>query len=35
MAVCRINDVAALTGFSHEKRYGRFAGKKILAVKTR
>ena len=26
MAVCRINEVAALTGFSYEKMYGRFVG---------
>ena len=32
MAVGRINEVAALTGFSYEKIYGRFAGKKISAV---
>ena len=35
MAVGRINEVAALTGFSYEKMYGRFAGGKILAVITR
>ena len=28
MAVGRINEVAALTGFSYEKMYGRFAGQK-------
>ena len=35
MAVCRINEVAALTGFSYEKMYGRFVGGGILAVITR
>ena len=35
MAVGRINEVAALTGFSYEKMYGRFAGEKIWAVLTR
>ena len=28
MAVGRINEVAALTGFSYEKMYGRFSGQK-------
>ena len=35
MAVGRINEVVALTGFSYEKTYGRFAGKNILAVISR
>ena len=29
------NEVTALTGFSYEEMYGRFAGQKILAVITR
>ena len=29
MTVGRINEVAALTGFSYEKMYGRFAEQKI------
>ena len=29
VAVDRINEVAALTGFSYEKMYGRFDGEKI------
>ena len=28
MVIGRINEVAALTGFSYEKMYGHFAGKK-------
>ena len=32
MAVGHINEEAALTGFSYEKMYGRFAVKKRLAV---
>ena len=32
MVVGRINEVAALTGFSYEKMYGRFVGQKILAI---
>ena len=32
MAVTRINGVAALTGFSHKKMYGRFVGTKKVAV---
>ena len=35
MVIGRINEVAALTGFSFEKMYGRFGGQKILAVITR
>ena len=35
MAVGRINEMAALMGFSYEKMYVRFAGGKILAVLTR
>ena len=30
MAVGRINEVAALTGFSYEKMYGRFVGTKNI-----
>ena len=30
MAIGRINEVAALTGFSYEKMYGRFAGQKNI-----
>ena len=29
------NELAALTGFSFERKYGRFAGKQILAEITR
>ena len=32
MAVGRINEVAALAGFSYEKMFGRFVREKILAV---
>ena len=32
MAIGRINEVAALTGFSNKKMHGRFAGEKVLAV---
>ena len=32
MGVGRINEVAALMGFSYEKTYGRFARKNVLAV---
>ena len=35
MAAGRINEIIALKGFSYEKMYGRFPGKKILAVITR
>ena len=35
MAVGRINEVAALTGFYYKEIYGRFAGTKRVAVITR
>ena len=30
MAIGRIDEVAALTGFSYEEMYGRFAGQKHI-----
>ena len=35
MVVGRINGVVALTGFSHEEMYGRFAGTRKVVVLTR
>ena len=35
MVVSRINGVIALTGFSYEEMYGRFAGTKKVVIITR
>jgi len=35
VAVGRINGMAALTGFSYKKMYGRFAGTKKVVVITK